>query len=89
MRVHAGMAQLRPVRIGARTFVGNSALVKGGTTIGDNSLLALMSTSSDLPSLAAGGGQWLGSPAFPLPRPAQEHEFSENELFAPDAGMMR
>ncbi len=89
MRIHAGMAQLRPVRIGARTFVGNSALVKGGTTIGDNSLLALMSTSSDLPSLAAGGGQWLGSPAFPLPRPAQEHEFSENELFAPDAGMMR
>lgn len=89
MRVHNGAAELLPVRIGNRSFVGNSALIRGGTRIGDDSLLALMSTATDARTLAQGRGQWLGSPAFTLPRPVQEQQFENTELFAPPADMVR
>jgi non-ribosomal peptide synthetase-like protein len=89
MRTHNGFAELLPVRIGNRSFVGNSALIRGGTRIGDDSLLALMSTATDARTLAEGRGQWLGSPAFTLPRPVQDLQFKSAELFSPPPEMVR
>jgi len=89
MRTHNGFAELLPVRIGNRSFVGNSALIRGGTRIGDDSLLALMSTATDARTLAEGRGQWLGSPAFTLPRPVQDSQFENAELFSPPPEMVR
>jgi carbonic anhydrase/acetyltransferase-like protein (isoleucine patch superfamily) len=42
---HLGYMHLGPVRIGAKTFVGNSALVPTHSTIGANSLVGVMSTA--------------------------------------------
>jgi len=89
LRIHNGTAELLPVRIGNRSFVGNSALIKGGFRMGDNSLLALMSTATDARAFAEGKGQWLGSPAFPLPRPVQDLPFGNATLFSPPAEMVR
>jgi non-ribosomal peptide synthetase-like protein len=52
-------------------------------------LLALMSTATDARTLAEGRGQWLGSPAFTLPRPVQDLQFENAELFSPPPEMVR
>ena len=83
IRVANGSAELKPVRIGDRCFVGNSALLKGGVTMADGSLLALLSSEGDRASLARENGQWLGSPAFQLPRNVPDMGYSEAELYTP------
>ena len=49
----------------------------------DGSLLALLSSEGDRASLARENGQWLGSPAFQLPRNVPDMGYSEAELYTP------
>jgi non-ribosomal peptide synthetase-like protein len=82
--VNAGRLSLRPTRIGARTFVGNSALIPAGSSLGDRTLIGVLST----PPLEHPGAQepdttWLGSPALRLPRRAASQEFPEETTFKP------
>lgn len=54
-------------RIGARAFIGNSALVRAGTDVGDDALLAVMSAPPPGVTRLEPGSSWLGCPALRLP----------------------
>ena len=82
-RVHNGMIEIRPVAIGERTFVGNSAMVPGGHVLGSNVLIGVMSTPPAEWMLVPGGTRWLGSPGFALPRTQSDACFAATETFAP------
>lgn len=56
--------------IGNRSFVGNSALVPQGYTLGDDMLIGVLSVPPviDAAQKNAGAKDWFGSPAIALPR---------------------
>lgn len=64
-RTRDGWLCLEPISVGSRAFVGNGAILTGGTTIGDDSLIGLLTTA---PPHCPAGTSWLGSPALELPR---------------------
>jgi non-ribosomal peptide synthetase-like protein len=67
-RYFRGHVELGVNRIGRRTFVGNSSMLSVGTSIGDNSLLGVMSTApGGAGSTIPDDTEWLGSPPFRLP----------------------
>lgn len=83
-RYDLGQMTLLPTRIGNRAFVGNSAVVPGGTSLGELTLIGVLST----PPLAADQARlfdasWLGSPAIFLPRRQRLAGFREQETFRP------
>ena len=84
-RVHAGYFETAPVKIGAKTFIGNSALISSGSTIGNNVLIGVASTPEmrNVPSDTS----WLGSPGFSLPRTQKERCFSDVTTFSPSLKM--
>ena len=87
-RIHGGFMQTAPVTIGAKSFVGNSALVPGGSVIGDNVLIGVASTPPEdqhVPTDTA----WLGSPSFSLPRTQKDCCFPDAATFNPTPRMMR
>ena len=76
-----GRCRLDRVRVGRRSFIGNAALVAGGTDIGDNSLIGVLSVAPG--EKVAPDTTWLGSPAINLPRREQSESFPEELTFAP------
>ena len=67
-RTVPGAIILAPTVIGRRTFVGNSALIPAGSTIGDDALIGVLSRPPADPALAAtAGATWFGSPPLRLP----------------------
>jgi len=88
-RVHGGVAEILPVRIGSKTFVGNSAMVPGGCEIGDDVLIGVASTPPAGQSMVPGGTGWLGSPGFALPRTQRDCCFAQTETFEPGATAKR
>lgn len=87
--VEAGQMVLRPTRVGEKTFVGNSAVVPGGSIIGDESLIGVLST----PPMSAFGAtpartSWLGSPAMFLPaRATAQSSFGAEATYRPSRKM--
>jgi non-ribosomal peptide synthetase-like protein len=81
-RCHRGLIQLAETRIGRRSFVGNSAILPVGTSLGDNCLLGCLSAPPEGMHRTPDGSEWLGSPSFLLPNrvkiegfdPAVTHE---------------
>jgi len=64
--LEGGFLEIGPIRVGARCYVGNRAILSPGTTLEDGAML------EDLSLLPAGariatGQHWTGSPARPLP----------------------
>ncbi len=83
-RVDLGRMTLDRVKVGARAFVGNSALVPGGTVLGDSVLVGVLSLPPTAPEEAAReDGSWLGSPAIYLPRRQTSTAFGEEATFRP------
>ncbi|MEX0643113.1 MAG: Pls/PosA family non-ribosomal peptide synthetase, partial [Pirellulales bacterium] len=81
---YRGHVQYGINRIGARSFVGNSANLPIGASIGDNSLLGVLSTpehsdTSHIPD----NTEWLGSPPFQLPRRPSLEGFNDTQLYKP------
>ena len=64
-RARDGWLYVAPIEVGDRTFLGNSAILQAGSTIGDDSLIGVMTLAPPAP---APGTSWLGSPALELPR---------------------
>ena len=70
--------------VGRRTFVGNSALIPAGSTIGDNALIGVLSRPPDDAGLAAAAGAtWFGSPPLRLPTRQVVTLFDEGARFNP------
>ncbi len=83
-RFEAGHFTLAPVSVGERTFIGNSAVLNPGDTVGDNCLIGVLSQAPS--SNTTPGTSWLGSPAIFLPqRMTTTHQFSETTTYNPTA----
>lgn len=88
-RLHGGLIEVRPNRIGARSFVGNSALVPGGIDVGDDCLIGVQSTPPAGVACTPDGTRWLGSPGFELPNTQNFTCFSAEETYSPTPALYR
>lgn len=70
-RARRGWIHVRQIDVGSRTFLGNSVIVRGGTHLGDDSLVGVLSTSPEAPP---SGTSWLGMPPLELPRVADKSD---------------
>ncbi len=83
-KVEHGLMTIAPTKIGKRAFVGNSAVMPAGTTLGDGSLIGVLSAPPvGTCGAATANTSWLGSPAIFLPQRAVSHTFSEQSTFKP------
>ncbi len=83
-RVENGWMTVAPTKIGKRAFVGNSAVVPAGTTVGENSLLGVLTLPPLDPIQASQpGGSWLGSPPVQLQYRQPSPSFSEERTYQP------
>jgi non-ribosomal peptide synthetase-like protein len=64
-RARDGWLHVAPIHIGERTFLGNGALLHGGTMLGPGGLIGVLTTA---PDRVAAGTSWLGSPPIELQR---------------------
>jgi len=67
--LRGGWLRLGRVRVGRRSFVGNSGIVGPGRSLPDDSLVGVLSDAPapDRPG-AGDSGSWLGRPGFPVQR---------------------
>src|SRR5258706_478712 len=70
------------IRLGVRTFIGNSAVVSAGVAIGDNSLIGVLSVAPKEGSERS-NATWCGSPAVLFPRGESKAGFSEAKPYLP------
>ncbi|MFA5956117.1 Pls/PosA family non-ribosomal peptide synthetase [Hyphomicrobium sp.] len=82
-RVYGGGVEIGAVRVGSRSFIGNSALVPGGYSIGDDALIGVVSTPPANMKNVPDNTRWLGSPGFELPHTQRNVCFNNAEIFAP------
>ncbi len=65
VRARGGALQVEPVSVGRRTFLGPGAILRGGTELGDDSLVGVLTLA---PRRPPAGSSWFGVPALELPR---------------------
>ena len=82
-RVENGAIRLERTTIGRRSFIGNSALLPAGSTIGDDVLIGVLSRPPSGGEAAQSGGTWFGSPPISLPQRQQVALFDEGARFNP------
>jgi non-ribosomal peptide synthetase-like protein len=82
--VSGGFLDLLPVKIGAQSFVGNSAVIPGGTVLGDKSLIGCLSIPPSRPSdRLRYDASWMGSPAVFLPNRLINTSFADELTYRP------
>jgi non-ribosomal peptide synthetase-like protein len=64
-RSRDGWTEIAPITVGSRSFLGNGAILRGGTTVGNDCLVGLQTVS---PYAMPDGTTWLGTPALEVPR---------------------
>jgi non-ribosomal peptide synthetase-like protein len=64
-RARDGWLHVAPIEVGARTFLGNGALLRGDTKIGNACTIGVLTAA---PMETPDGTSWLGDPALELPR---------------------
>ncbi len=82
-RSYLGGVEIRPTRIGMRSFIGNSALLPVGSVIGDNVLIGVNSIPPQGVRMTPDGTRWLGSPSFELPHTQEVTGFSDRDTYNP------
>ena len=91
-RVDGGQIMVDQVQLGARSFVGNSAVIPPGTTLGENCLIGCLSVppegNSQAVTLVEDGSSWVGSPAMRLPHRTVNQSFSVEETYTPPAKIL-
>ncbi|HWR25299.1 MAG TPA: Pls/PosA family non-ribosomal peptide synthetase, partial [Methanosarcina sp.] len=81
-KIYMNRIMLAEVRIGKRTFIGNSALVPINTTIEDGCLIGVLSIPPK-GEVTASGTSWLGTPAMYLHKRDINKDFSETQTYSP------
>lgn len=81
-----GYVAMAPVEVGCRSFIGNAALLPGGFSMGDGSLLGVQSVPAGQQIEPA--TSWLGSPAIFLPRRQQSPQFDEELTYRPRPSLL-
>lgn len=69
------------IKVGSRTFIGNSALVPMNATIGDDCLIGVLSIPPDKEK-TENGTSWLGTPAMFLHKRDVNKDFSEKTTYS-------
>ena len=87
-RAYGGQVELTLSSIGRRTFVGNSAILPVGTSLGDGCLLGCLSTPPTGIAKVADGTEWLGSPSFGLPFRKKMGGFADQVTLEPTAKLI-
>ncbi len=83
-RLYDGKFEIGINRIGTRSFVGNSAILPMGHSLGDRCLLGVQSITPKTENRSVpDGSEWLGSPPFPLPYRPKVGNFSADVTFRP------
>ena len=82
-RCFGGSFELGLNRIGRRSFVGNSAILPVGASLGDGCLLGVQSAPPRNQTCTPDGTDWLGSPAFQLPHRQKVGNFDDTVTFRP------
>ena len=59
-RVHHGHVEIGGNRIGEKTFIGNSAMLPGGSDVGDDALLGVLSAPDRPGQTLPDNERWLG-----------------------------
>jgi len=85
-RVQHGLVSVLPTVVGPRTFVGNGAVVAGGTVLGTNNLIGALSAAPA--ATPPDGTSWVGSPAFLLPNRPVSTAFASELTFDPPARLV-
>ena len=81
-RVHHGHVEIGSNRIGEKTFIGNSAMLPGGSDVGNDALLGVLSAPTSGQTLPD-NERWLGAPAFALPGTQKDLNFSDTQTYQP------
>ena len=82
--VRRGWSLVRSVSVGKNSFLGNSAMIPGGTHLGDKTLIGVLSKSPNDPADAARvDASWLGIPAMFLPHRDINTDFDKETTYAP------
>jgi len=83
-RIHRGVLSREATVIGRRAFVGNSAVIPSGTTLGDGVLVGVLSVPpGDAAAALKKDSSWFGTPAVFLPRRQTATQFDEGSTFRP------
>lgn len=82
-RIYRSFIELKENKIGNRSFIGNNAYLLQGRSLGNHSLIGVLSTSPIEHEVTADNSEWLGSPSFLLPFRKKINSFSLKETFKP------
>ncbi|QJU58388.1 amino acid adenylation domain-containing protein [Sphingomonas sp. AP4-R1] len=82
-RVEPGAIVLAHTKIGRRSFIGNSALLPTGASIGDGVLIGVLSKPPEDGGAEKPDGTWFGSPPISLPVRQTIGLFDEGSRFNP------
>ncbi len=83
-RVRSGWLELAPVKFGTSSFIGNSAVIPGGTILGEKCLVGCLSVSPRSGAQQAlYDASWMGSPAIFLPNRPINRQFSDEFTYRP------
>lgn len=82
-RCHRGLFEVAVNRIGRRSFVGNSAILPVGKSLGDSCLLGVQSSPPLESPCVPDGTEWLGSPSFALTHRPKVGNFDKTVTFNP------
>jgi len=74
--------------LGRRSFIGNSAVLPAGTSVGEGCLIGVLSRPPRHAERTPSRGTWLGSPPIHLPRRQPSGVYAPNRTFNPTAGLI-
>ncbi|MBB5033584.1 Pls/PosA family non-ribosomal peptide synthetase [Prosthecobacter vanneervenii] len=82
--IREGWVRLQMVTVGKNSFLGNSAVVPGGTTLASDSLVGVLSMPPQNPADALQqDSSWLGIPSFALPHREKNTSFGQERTYKP------
>ena len=88
-RIARGIMTLEHTHVGKRTFVGNSAIVPSGVSIGNDCLVGCLSACPTDPAISGRDhAAWFGSPPMPLPQRQVSAAFDIETTYHPTRKLM-
>lgn len=81
--IESGWMTVQPVKIGRRSFIGNSGVAPTGTILGDNSLVGVLSIAPENEKSGQNNSTWFGSPAILFPKREESPGFTEERTYKP------
>jgi non-ribosomal peptide synthetase-like protein len=88
LKYYKGYCQIAANKVGKRSFIGNSAVLPTGKSVGDNCLIGVLSSPPENKDITPDNTEWLGSPSFQLPHRKKVEGFNDTVIFKPTTGLI-